>query len=351
MNLPAERAGKSTGDLSPFGPAGGTFAARQAVTAAISRRTDGSACRGPRERPGSPGSGSKRTVIWGIPVKDNVAPSGSPASIAAVPSPSPAPTATSPITFYWISGGGKHLYAVVTYPNVIGQLPADVYYTVSTPAPTVTASPLFPVQLSTSYPSVSSNGVPNCSDQTEVAIALGNPCFTAATKKVPAQTRSGITWNYSANAPTYGAGQIAMVQIVNNLGPTANGTPSPNPNTANSSGVDGTFPYLAAVATGSMWQGDDSPANVLSTPPPCLSVTYAGSFTDYFMYQPGVTKARSGSRLWVTLGVMNWMFSGTAGDSNGAWTLTSHTDPTPKYQDSMTLPLWNQIRTPAGINC
>jgi hypothetical protein len=68
MNASGERAGKSTGDLSPFGPAGGTFAARRAVTAAISRRTDGSACRGPRERPGLPGSGSKRTVIWGIPV-------------------------------------------------------------------------------------------------------------------------------------------------------------------------------------------------------------------------------------------------------------------------------------------
>jgi hypothetical protein len=68
MNVPAERTGKSTGDLSPFVPVAGTFAARLADAGVISRRTDGSTGPAPGKRPESPGGGSKRTVIWGMSV-------------------------------------------------------------------------------------------------------------------------------------------------------------------------------------------------------------------------------------------------------------------------------------------
>ena len=69
MNVPAGRTGKSTGDLSPFVPAAGTFAARRADAGVISRRTNGSTGPGPGKRPESSGGGSKRTVIWGMSAK------------------------------------------------------------------------------------------------------------------------------------------------------------------------------------------------------------------------------------------------------------------------------------------
>lgn len=71
MNVPSERTGKATGDLSPFVPAAGTFAARRADAGVISRRTDGSTGPAPGKRPESSGGGSKRTVIWGMSAKAN----------------------------------------------------------------------------------------------------------------------------------------------------------------------------------------------------------------------------------------------------------------------------------------
>jgi len=60
MNVPAERTGKSTGDLFPLVPAAGTFADRRADAGVISRRTNGSTGPGPEKRRESSGGGSKR---------------------------------------------------------------------------------------------------------------------------------------------------------------------------------------------------------------------------------------------------------------------------------------------------
>jgi hypothetical protein len=61
--MSARARGEIDGRFVPFWPCRRDFCYRRAVAAAISRRTDGSACREPRERSESPGSGSKSTVI------------------------------------------------------------------------------------------------------------------------------------------------------------------------------------------------------------------------------------------------------------------------------------------------
>jgi hypothetical protein len=69
MNDPATALAETTGDLSPFGRAGGILGSRRADAGVILRRTDGSACLVAREQPESTDDGSKGTAIWGIPGK------------------------------------------------------------------------------------------------------------------------------------------------------------------------------------------------------------------------------------------------------------------------------------------
>jgi hypothetical protein len=285
-------------------------------------------------------------VVSDYTLKDTIA-SPTPTAIAAVPSPLPVASSGSSISVYWISSAGtiapgiRYVRMTAQASGVTGPLFADVYYPVSTPVPTVTASPN-KVGLPSNYPETE-NGVANCGELIWTAIALGNPCTTF-----------GMTWNYRTSVPSYGAGFIAMAQIVNSSSVSASGTPSPNPNSYTSFGLDTGFPYVGATPTSALWNSNDSPADPLTTPPICHSVTETVSFTDYFMYQPGTTSSRIGHRLWVTEGTMSWNFSGTAtatSKKGSHYALGSTTNPRPLYTSSTTLPTWSQIASLMNIDC
>lgn len=271
-------------------------------------------------------------------LKDNVS-----GAIASVALPQPVQPAANPNTFYWITSGSKHGYVTGTYSGVSGPLVTDFYYSVATPVPSVAASPLAPVALPSNYPVVGPGGAANCTQQINTAIAVGDPCIT-----------SGIAWKFqTTSVPSYGAGKIAMLQIVNNISASGVGVPSPGPASYSTSGLDVDFPYanVPAVSTSATWASDDSPAYVLNLPPICSSVTYTGSFTDYFMYQPAATSSRSGSLLWVTLETMTWGFSGTASNSRGVYKLSSPQNPSPVSAASSALPSWSQLVGQGQIGC
>jgi hypothetical protein len=90
MNVPAGRTGKSTGDLSPFVPAAGTFAARRADAGVISRRTNGSTGPGPGNGRNHPAAARKgrsygecriEALMWVVPYSVIAAVIGSIAAI------------------------------------------------------------------------------------------------------------------------------------------------------------------------------------------------------------------------------------------------------------------------------
>jgi hypothetical protein len=271
-------------------------------------------------------------------LKDNVS-----GAIASVPSPQPVQPTANPNTFYWITGGSKHGYVTANYSGVNGPLVTDIYYSVATPAPDVTASPVSVVALPTNFPAFS-NGVTDCTEQVNTAIALGDPCTTP-----------GITWTFkTSNVPAYGAGNIAMLQIANTVSASGAGVPSPGPASYSTSGLDGAFPYsnTTSAAKSGSWTSNDSPAYQLLLPPRCSSLTYSGTFTDYFMYQPAGTSSRNGSRLWASLATMKWNFSGTASNSRGVYKLSNPTNPAPTLTVSAgSLPTWTQIASFQSINC
>lgn len=115
-----------------------------------------------------------------------------------------------------------------------------------------------------------------------------------------------------------------------------------------------TGPIPTPAPTNGTWSSNDSPAAPLASPTPLRSsLTFTGTFTDYFMYQFGVTSSRTGSRLWVNLGTMNWNSSGTVTDSKGAYALVKNktVHPKPTYASSTALPSWTQLFVPFSSGC
>jgi hypothetical protein len=219
-----------------------------------------------------------------------------------------------------------------TVSGITGPLFADVYYPVNAPGPGTLAS-AGPVVLATNYPY---GGDPaNCASPT-TAIAVGTICTTR-----------GIAWYYVVGTPPPTPGSIAMVQIVNSFSVTASGTPSPNPHSTTGSGLDQSFPYEAPTPATAEWTSTDAPGYILKTNPvKCQTVTDAMSFSDYFMYQPSAGSSRTGSRLWVTLGLMTWNYSGTASSVRLApysLVTSKSVNPSPTYTPSTTLPTWTQL--------
>lgn len=290
-------------------------------------------------------STSTNDVVGDYYLKDSIG--AVPTAIPAVPTPSPVPTSGDGISLYWVSGGLKHVYVVASAaPGVYAYNPlvADVYYQIATPTPSVTASPVLPVSLQSGYPaSVTGTGSANC-QTTTLAVSVGNPCTTF-----------GINWSYSVTVPTnYGAGSIAMVQLgqFSMSGIFVNGTAFP---TANTGGLDNQFPYDTAVQTQAVWKSRDAPARYLSTPALCKSMTYTNNFTDFFMYEPAVTASRTGSRIWVTTGIMSWGWTGVvSSDKAGAYSLNTSksVNPAPSFSKSTALPTWQSIlNTGFGPSC
>jgi hypothetical protein len=171
-----------------------------------------------------------------------------------------------------------------------------------------------------------------------LALHLGNACGP--------QPTPGITITYSVTVPPYGAGNIAMAQIVNiNFSGLLNNqkvyfTPGP--------GLDYQFPYgTVEEPAGTPLSTDDSPAYYVGQST-CSTVTLSESFTDYFMYEPTATSQRPS--IWVSDYVGTWpKWSGTANYSKSKWSL-AHGSVSPKPTSSppnSAIPAWaNWFRNP-----
>lgn len=265
---------------------------------------------------------------------------------AVVGTPSPVQPSGNPLSFYWVSGGNKHVYVTAQYPNVQGPLIADVYYQLATPRPQPTiSSTTSTVQVS--LDTVGTGTQCQAPLYTFTALHLGVPCDSS---QLP-----GISSSYSVVVPPYGAGQIAVAQLMQlTFSGTINGqTVSYTTGDINHKMLDTQFPaYGAAYAAGSTTEVfPDSPYYDLDTSK-CSKVTETMNFTDYFMYQPAAN-GRNGGRVWVTDAIQNWNWSGTANvDKTGQWVLitTKTVNPgTVTTQASTLLPSWNAWYQAASV--
>jgi hypothetical protein len=205
--------------------------------------------------------------------------------------PSGTSTANDYIDFYFPSAAEGSMYASCEYDGS----PVDtaaVSYSVTAPAFSAVAS-YGKATLDTSYSKYPGYEY----------FHWGNP--------IAGQT--AIAWNYSVSgAPS---GQIEMVQLIEGSSQyyMSDGTTATGLNIG-SYLVDNSAPYDPAVNTPQTWSSDDSPG--FPSIPPASSYSGTGwtesfsfgeYFVDYFMYQP------SGG-IWVSLGSMNWGWSGSASD-------------------------------------
>jgi hypothetical protein len=273
------------------------------------------------------------------------APTSRPSVFIAEPPPSPAPNINNPIALYWLSGGSstspgvaggiRHVRMTAQVSGVTGPLFADVYYPVVMPSPVqITVSP-GPAGPTPSYPLYNTwtwgnFPVGTCTNPIE-ALSAGDMGCTAR----------GITWTFSAGAPGYGAGSLAVAQLL--TAATVSGTLNGNVETATPSPqatlLDGFFPeYGITVSTGSTLTFIDSPDWSLSGQN-CTKLSTTESFVDYFMYQP---TAGSRPSIWVTLEKGTWGWTGSATLKNGAWSGSGSVS-TPTYSSSTELPWWPAV--------
>lgn len=245
-------------------------------------------------------------------------------TVSAVGTPSPVQTSGNPIPVYWLRSGTQYLHVTGTIQNQ--SYGVDVYYPITTPSVTVTATTSqYGVDLDPYY---SSGGPlvqcpPPASSQV-LAMALGDPCFPP----------HGIDWTYSlSNVPAYGAGQIAMAQVgQTTVSGTLNGKQvSASSGTTNR--LDVGFPYLGvSVTTDATLSQSDSPGSNL-TITKCTKVARTSTFVDYFMYLPTATSSRPG--IWITMQSLSWGYTGNAALVKTAWTLTKAINPTLVYSSAL----------------
>jgi hypothetical protein len=250
--------------------------------------------------------------------------------IPIVPSPSPVPSSGSPISFFWVSGGLKHVILTANAPNVNGPLVADVYYPVTAPSPVTATATTSTVWYDPRIPVPDSGGAVTCPPTNYViGLSLGDACGTP-----------GIKWTYSATVPSYGSGTLTMAQLGTS---TVSGIAQNGAKVTSGSGgtdlLDRKFPYYFSVPTGlSLIANQDSPGQVL-TNTTCSEVTRSDSYTDYFMYQAAATSSRPS--IWVTTAKMTWTWAGTTTKGSNGWGAASQiTNPTPVTVLSTQLPTW-----------
>jgi hypothetical protein len=244
-----------------------------------------------------------------------VVPNG-PAFVGEIDSPSPVQPTSNPMSVYWLQENIFHVHVTgtiqgQTYDN-------DVYYPTKAPYNTsVTEVPTFTagvwVNQKYGWPPAA------CSQATQfvVAMLLGNNCTDDY----------GMTWNFSTNVYSYGGGYLAVAQTgQTTIGGTLNGK---QVSTGSLVRLDSEFPYgglYRDTATGLSLGGDDTPGQEL-TGSPCTKVTRTDTYSDYFMYKAYQTALRPS--IWITLARYDWIWSGTAANSKGTWTLTKSATPAP----------------------
>ena len=132
--------------------------------------------------------------------------------------------------------------------------------------------------------------------------------------------KPGIKWTFSAAAPSGYKGQLDMIQLINSsrTGTTTGNQTTNLFTTNNQSWLDSCELYDSAVAIGSTWSDNDSPAQHLSAT--YIKESATDQFQSYMIYEPNaIHKERT---IWVPLGDVTWSWSGVANYSNG-WTLGS----------------------------
>ncbi len=132
-------------------------------------------------------------------------------NVQVVGTPQPVPSSGNPISLYWVSAnvpsGVRHVRMYAQAADVVGPLFADVYYPIGTPSPMASyfASR---VQGSTDTVGHSPVGCPTPLSSFW-ALHVGIPCPTAPPTPAP-----GILMQYTVTVPSYGAGNIAVAQLL-----------------------------------------------------------------------------------------------------------------------------------------
>jgi hypothetical protein len=259
----------------------------------------------------------------------------------SVGTPSPVQSSGNPNSFYWVStvgtigNGLRYVRMSGSVSGVTGPLFADVYYPIGGPSASISFTTAAVQDSNATF------GNPNdfpvgCPTPwvTYYAMHLGGSCGSP-------QPTPGILTNYSVGIPSYGAGELAIAQLLTLVftGTKSTGTPVPQYTVGPNPNLDASFPYAMATAPTSTGLSDnDSPALRLDDRT-CSKVVYSENFTDYFMYEPNATTSRPS--IWVTDAVGQWTWGGTSTEKTQTnWTLSSPQNPSPSVTPSTTLPSW-----------
>ncbi len=273
------------------------------------------------------------------------------------PNPSPQPLtnlAVNPIAYYWVQGSNSNTVSVtatITKNGTQKQHTISGYYFVATPSPYETDAALTSVQVG-QY--ISNDPFPQLSFGTQMNLP----------------SSAGILYTSDMMIPGGDAGYVAITQLIQSSttvvpDPKASGTPPPVASTGGQWWDDGCS-LLTLSPNGSVdqniyffnqafFQTIDAPAQPLS--PNALSYTINDSFRGYYMFKmaPGQSDPNNDypKTIWVSLGRLDWSYTGTATKTNGTWSLTSYKNPLSYIAATSPseLPTWSSTLYSQGSNC
>lgn len=182
----------------------------------------------------------------------------------------------------------------------------------------------------------------------------------------------GITWSFTATAPTQIGGALDATQLVsgsNSMAPLpgATGVPTPAPaptatqlDTCIHYGM-GFPPTHATMKAGltATWTSNDSPGAALD--PLWLSYLQSNDFTTFFVFRPDDISGTplANQNIWVVLGHAHWSWSGTAVQATPApsptatpiWKLGPASARVSTDKNPGPLPTWNSAFIPKPMPC
>jgi hypothetical protein len=257
-----------------------------------------------------------------------------------VGTPSPVQTGSlNPNTFYWVSGGPKHVTVNATVDGLT--LSANVYYQVMAPQPSI-ATKTNVVQVG--YDSDQDGCLGTPPPLTQIRLHVGNACPSPFPTANP-----GWEAKFSVTVPAFDVGghtAVAQTFVGTTTGTVAT---NPQPTPLNVSGLDLNFPiFLQPVGSG-VTDDTDAPYDDLSGTQ-CTSLSEKESFKTFLMYEPG-QDGRAGSTIWVPFAEYTWSWFGEAiTNSKGVWSLANNPKPINPVATNVTpptFPTWN-ARIPGG---
>jgi hypothetical protein len=276
----------------------------------------------------SPSGAPLTNVSWSIPspVVANYQPTSAIATIAPLSQPS-----SNPVNFFWT---GPFTNSNVTVTAKIYGVPVTATVPYSVLAPTAV--------------SLNAQTNPIVWSETSSSVALGLGNLTGSSTGTP----PGITFTFSATAPSNGDGNLEVAQLIDRCNSlvTSTGTTEYGLSTQSQYWDDTSFPYgytgdpPIVVDISNPWTAVDEPTvSENGSSSGLKSYSNYDRFHTYLIYQ-----STSPGSIWVSLGYLSWSWKATVTNNSGTWSLTTNVLPSPVPTYVFGLPQWTQVYAPAA---